>query len=270
LLINCFCLFSPRLTSFAWQVFGLQRQQVRDTPAYKQLSALSAAEAESLLFAKVLAYAPATWVTHASGFKEFSRFCEVCEIYPLECVPQMFNLFILSLAQKGISLAALENKCKSVAFCLRFQILNDITCDPVTEPIKRFAMKVCPKNSNVKTPFGSAEVRKIWDHIERKYENLSRVPLFELRTFVLAVTQYESFCRFSDLAGVKLSDVVFDLDYFKIVIQYSKTDQAGAGQEVFVLKSVDRIRDPHMLMCLYLQRLDSYNVDDLYLFPSLI
>jgi hypothetical protein len=95
------------------------------------------------------------------------------------------------------------------------------------------------------------------------------VPLVQLRTFVLAVIQYSSFCRFSDLAVVKLTDVIFELDYFKIVIQYSKTDQAGHGQEAYVLKSVDTVRDPHMLMCLYLQRLDTYNIDDLYLFPPL-
>jgi hypothetical protein len=191
------------------------------------------------------------------------------EINPLECVPQSYNLFMLSLAQKGITVAALDNKCNSVSFCFRFFMLRDITADPVIGPIKRFTLKVCPKSSNVKSPFGGTEVRKIWDHIERKYSNLSQVPIFELRTLVLTVMQYKSFCRFSDQAVVKLSDVIFDIDYFKIVIQYSKTDQNGSGQVAYVLKSVDRLRDPHMLMCLYLHRLDSYDVDDLFLFPPL-
>jgi hypothetical protein len=130
--------------------------------------------------------------------------------------------------------------------------------------------KVCPKNSNLKQPFGSFEVRKMWNFIEKKYPSLSRVPIVTLRTFVLAVVQYHSFCRFSDLAVVKLSDVVFDVDYFKIVIEYSKTDQAGAGQNAYVLKSADKLRNPHMLMCLYLRELDSYDVPDLFLFPPLI
>jgi hypothetical protein len=66
---------------------------------------------------------------------------------------------------------------------------------------------------------------------------------------------------------VRLSDVIHTVDYFKITVQYSKTDQKGTGQDVFVLKTVDKSRSPHMLMCLYLQRLDTYDVQDLYLFP---
>jgi hypothetical protein len=255
---------------FAARVFGLREDEIRNTPVFRQLPALPAKDAETILLAKILAYAPTTWVSHASGFKEFRKFCEVRGINPLECIPQSYNLYVLGLAQKGITVAALDNKCNSVSFCFRFFMLRDISADPVTEPIKRFALKVCPKSNNVKSPFGLTEVRKIWNYIENKYNNLSQVPIFELRTLVLAVTQYESFCRFSDLAVVKLTDVVFDIDYFKIVIQYSKTDQNGSGQDVYILKSVDRLRDPHMLMCLYLHRLDSYDVNDLFLFPPLV
>jgi hypothetical protein len=46
--------------------------------------------------------------------------------------------------------------------------------------------------------------------------------------------------------------------------------QAGHGQECFILRSVESLRDAHMLMCVYLQRLDSSNVQDLYLFPPLV
>jgi hypothetical protein len=187
-------------------VFGLSEEHVINTPAHRQHLELGPVEADEVLLAKILAYAPTTWASHANSFKEFAN----------------------------------------------------------------FVAKVCPKNSNLKQPFGSFEVRKMWNYIEKKYPALSRVPIVTLRTFVLAVVQYHSFCRFSDLAVVKLSDVVFDVDYFKIVIEYSKTDQAGAGQNAYVLKSADKLRNPHMLMCLYLRELDSYDVPDLFLFPPLI
>jgi hypothetical protein len=44
------------------------------------------------------------------------------------------------------------------------------------------------------------------------------------------MVQYSSLCRFSDLAVVNLDDIVSQLDYFKICIQYYKTDQKGEGQ----------------------------------------
>jgi site-specific recombinase XerD len=251
-------------------VFGLAEEQVTPTPAYRQHQLLGQQEAEEVLLAKILAYAPTTWASHATAFKEFQKFCDLRQISPFECVPQTLNVFLLSLAGKNASVASVEAKLNSISFCLRFFTTADITKDVIVEPVKKFVMKVCPKTSNLKAPFGAGEVRKLWNFIENKYKDLSRVPLVELRSFVLAVIQYHSFCRFSDLAVVKLSDVLFELDYFKVEIQYSKTDQAGTGQEAFILKSVDSIHDPHMLMCLYLQVLDSYDVQNLYLFPPLV
>jgi hypothetical protein len=250
-------------------VFGLTEVQVRDTPAHRHHLLLERNEAEEILLAKILAYAPSTWATHASAFKEFQKFCQSRLISPFECVLQTLNVFLLGLAQKNFSVTAIESKLNGISFCLRFFMVRDITKDVIIEPVKKFVLKVCPKVTNLKKPFGSVEIRKCWEVLERSYANIFDVPLYELRTFVLTVIQYHSFCRFSDLAVVSLSDVVFNLDYFIVKIQYSKTDQDGKGQEAFILKSVDGVRDPHMLMCLYLQRLDSYDMNDLYLFPPL-
>jgi site-specific recombinase XerD len=209
-------------------------------------------------------------VNHAAAFREYNKFCDLRDINPLERVPHTVNLFLLTQAQKGVTLSSIESKCAGISFCFRFFLVADIMSDPVIAPVKKFVFKVCPKRSNMKAPFGAVEVRKMWNKLESKYSNLSKIPIVELRSFVMAVTQYSTFCRFSDLSVVKLDDVVFNIDYFKIVIQYSKTDQAGHGQESFILRSADSPRDAHMLMCVYLQRLDSYNVQDMYLFPPLV
>jgi hypothetical protein len=254
---------------FGTRALRLEEDQLTATWAYKHHFGPQHPHANELLQAKVLAYAVSTWVSHATAFQEFLKFCACRSLQPLEITPQSVNIFLLVLAQNGKSVAAIDNIMNSVSFCFKFLLLEDVMANKLVAPIKIFVDKVCPRKTNLKTPFAHREVRKLWDFIERTYVNLSKVPLVILRTFVMAVIQYASFCRFSDLAVVKLSDIVFDLDYFKIVIQYSKTDQGGAGQDAYVLKSVDNHRDPHMLMCLYMQRLDSYNVDDLYLFPPL-
>jgi site-specific recombinase XerD len=254
---------------FGVRVFKLEVSHLQDTWAYKHHFHQQVQDSSKVFQAKVLAHAVSTWVSHANAFQEFLKFCVLRSVNPLECTPQLVNVFLLSLAQSGKTIGAIENICKSMSFCFKFFLVEDVYQNDIVGPVRKFVEKVCPRRVNLKAPFADREVRKIWNYIECKYKNLSAVPIVQLRTFVLAVIQYASFCRFSDLAVVKLDDVVFDVDYFKICIQYSKTDQAGIGQEAFVLKSVDIVRDPHMLMCVYLQRLDSYNVQDLYLFPPL-
>jgi site-specific recombinase XerD len=255
---------------FSEKVFGLQKNLIEETPAYKQHRDLPQKEADELLLAKILAFAPTTWANYTNPLKEYTKFCTDRSVNPLESGPQTLNLFLISTAQKGKTLSSMEKLCTSIGFTLRFFMVPDFTQHDAVQPVKKFLSKVCPRKANLKAPFGSVEVRKLWDHMERKYPGLSWIPLVELRTFVLAVTQYSTFCRFADLAVVNLSDVVHELDFFKIVVQYSKTDQTGQGQDVFILKTADRYRNPHMLMCLYLQCLDSYDVQDLYLFPPVV
>jgi site-specific recombinase XerD len=250
-------------------VFGIPADQLRGRLAHQHHLAMEPQEAAELFQARALAYAPSTWATHASAFREFRKFCELREIGLLNCTPPSLNVFLLTLAQNGKSINSVDSILASISFCYRFYLLRDITRDAMLAATKKFVGKVCPKVTNLKAPFGSYEVRKMWNALESKYDNICDLPFAELRTFVLAVVQYSSLCRFSDLAVVKLEDVVFQLDYFKICIQYSKTDQKGSGQNAFVLKSVDSVRDAHMLMCIYLQRLDTFNVQNLYLFPPL-
>jgi hypothetical protein len=68
----------------------------------------------------------------------------------------------------------------------------------------------------------------------------------------------------------KLEEIFYHLDYFTVRICCSKTGQGGKGQSVFLAKSVSAMRDPHMLMCLYLQTMGLDEVPDgeaVYLFP---
>jgi hypothetical protein len=78
--------------------------------------------------------------------------------------------------------------------------------------------KVCATVSNVKSAFGEEEVRILWDKIDSTAGGIQNLSKIELRTFVMAVFQNKSFCRFSDLAVVKLDDIAYTMDYFKVKI----------------------------------------------------
>jgi hypothetical protein len=88
---------------------------------------------------------------------------------------------------------------------------------------------------------------------------------------MLAVFQHKTFCRFSDAQKIRLKDVIYDVDYFKMLIVSSKTDQCGKGEFVYLPKVGSEIPDMHMLMCKYVHLMEFVDTgtEKAYLFPPL-
>jgi site-specific recombinase XerD len=224
---------------------------------------------QQLFQARVLAYSVATWTSHASALQVFYDFCENRVQNVLQATPYELNLFLLHIAQQGKSFGSIQRFLNAISFVYRFFSVPDIVQDSSVYDVKRFLAKVCPHIANKKLPFGSAEVRALWDKINDT-GGLSSLSLLELRTFVMTVLQHATFCRYSDVKEIRLADILFELDYFKITIRYSKTDQEGVGQYVYVSKSAG-VYDAHMLLCLYLTVVPENDADPTrcYLFPPL-
>ena len=256
---------------FGQKVLGLKEEHLRATPAFTFHSQEDPEDQRLLFQARVLGFAPSTWTTHMSQLQEFFNFCGLRNYSPLECTPQVINLFMLHLAQKGKTYGSIERFMSALSFLYRFLLISNSLEKEVMD-IKKFMQKVCSHKSNKKDALGSLEIRKIWDSIDKTHKNVQSLNKTELRTFVMAVFQHKTFCRFSDLSVVKLSDVIFELDYFTVKISSSKTDQGGKGQVVYLPKSSSGVRDPHMLMCLYLHTMGFDEVPDgenVFLFPPL-
>jgi len=187
-----------------------------------------------------------------------------------ESTPSTVNLYLLHLAQCGATFGKAESFLHALSFVNRFFLMPILTEDQSVLDTKKFIEKACKHVQNKKSPFGSAEVRAMFDALLSKYKKLEFIPLPEFRTFCMAVVQHKSFCRFSDISKIKLSDIIFHADYFKLHIKESKTDQAGRGTFAFVSKSKHGFLDTHMLLCVYLHRmgLDNHK-EDVYLFPPL-
>lgn len=257
-------------TEFGQKVLGLPVDWLQSTVAYASYQLQE--QAVKLLQVRVLAFASATWLRHSSAIKNFVQFCVVRDINVFDCTPYAINLFLLHQIQDGVTYGAVCSFLDGLAFVLRFYDVNNYVDDPMVRTMKKFAQKACKHQKNVKMPFGSAEVRTIWDALDAKYGNVSNFPLDKLRTFVLAVFQHQTFCRFSDVAKIKLSDVLHDVDFFKVHIRMSKTDQGGEGQWVLLPKSDSPFRNAHMLLCLYIHRMGfdmQTTTESMYLFPPL-
>jgi len=261
-----------QLIEFGEKVLGLNPNDVINTPAFDLEFQEAAQDVDNLLRARVLAYSISTWKTHASGIKGFLSFCSGRELDPFECTPSILNLYMLHAAQSGKSKGFFDSFLSSWSFVSRFFLCTDYTKHNSVREVKKFTEKACSKKSNKKLPFGAPEVRKIWDKIDTEIGGVAKLKTKDFRTFMLAVFQHKTFCRFSDLKNLKLEDVFHNVDYFKIHVKFSKTDQQGNGQWLFLEKESSVFRDPHMLMCLYIHHLEldsSLPSPHMYLFPPL-
>ena len=125
---------------------------------------------------------------------------------------------MLQLGQAGASSGCIESFLASISFLYKFYLVREAVIDPTVHDIKTFLSKVCPRHTNRKCAFGSAQIRTMWDALEAKRGGIEFLSALELRTFVMAVFQHATFCRYSDVANLKLSDLCYDLDYFKVTI----------------------------------------------------
>lgn len=190
------------------------------------------------------------------------------DIYPVNV--GVLNLSLLSLAQQGKSIGVIESLVKAISFYSEFLGCGPIASHYNVKQMEKFLSKVCVKVSNQKDGLRSHHIRKIWDKMEKI--GINKLKYSTLRSFVMAVFMHSTFCRFSDTASLKVDDLVYHENYFTVKIGFSKTDQKGEGQYC-IIPNNNNDRNPHKLMCLYLQTMGFSELDDtvnhVYLFPPL-
>jgi hypothetical protein len=253
------------------KILGLSAADIRSTAAYNNMRRLAYEEADDLTRCRFLAYATTTWKRHASSIRCFLDFCKSRELNFFDCTPSIINLFLLKVAQDGKTTGFMDSFIDAYNFIVKFYDMPSFAAESVVSDVRKFVEKVTVRNSRLRAAFGSAEVRKLWDSMEENFGSVESWSKLNLRTFVMSVFQHRTFCRFSDLEKIKLEDVIFNADYFKIFIRCSKTDQTGQGSYVYVPKCTTGFKDAHMLMCVYIQMMEFNDCTstDMYLFPPL-
>jgi len=260
-------LYRDPFIEFGVKSLGFLEDELTGTPAYSYHCEDLEVEAHLLFRSRVLAFAPATWRNMREPLRSFQSFCRKRGLNPLNCTSSSLNIYLLWLGHSGKTFGTVTHSLDSVNFIYKFFLVRDNVVDTTVRQVLKYLEKLCPTIVRPRLPFGAAEVRKLWDAIDAKYGGLHNMPPLELRTFVMVVSMHASFCRFSDIAPVKISDIFFELDYFKIHLRYSKTDPTGKGQWAFIPRDCSAVRDPHMLMCLYLSSVHADQDESIFLFP---
>ena len=258
------------MLEFLDRVAGCEPDVAVRLPVYEEVGKFEEPYLDKMFRARVLAYSFNTWRSHGQGVKRYLYFCQNRNIVPYPVNVGVLNLCLLSLAESDTTRGVIESTVAAVSFFSKFLGCDDVARHYNVQQLLKFTSKVCIQNKNPKSGLQASDIRVLWDELEKiGMENLS---LVQIRTFVMAVFLHATFCRFSDAASLKLEDLVYTENYFEVKIGFSKANQSGTPQYCIVPNNCSH-RNPHKLMCLYLQTMftdqNDAVVDHVFLFPPL-
>lgn len=170
------------------------------------------------------AYAPATIRAYRSNFEFFINYCEKQNLDPLPCTPSTLATYIFHLSNQNLKSASIRLASVAVAAIHRFNRMNDPSKDPdVILELRRMFRKLGRHQSQ------AAAINK--DALESLI-NVTDQTLRGYRDRALILTAYESLCRRSEIAALRVEDIVRSKTHqgMQIRLRKSKTDQSGDGR----------------------------------------
>jgi len=170
------------------------------------------------------AYALATIRAYRSNFEFFIRYCEECNLKPLPCSPQTLASYIAYLSTRHLKSASIRLASVAVAAIHRFNHMADPSKDPdVILELRRMFRKLGRHQRQ------AAAINK---EILEKMIAVTDKTLRGYRDRALLLTAYDSLCRRSELAALRIEDIELPRtgNGVQIRLRKSKTDQDGDGK----------------------------------------
>jgi len=170
------------------------------------------------------AYAPATIRAYRSNFEFFIRYCEEQNLEPLPCRPIDLANYIAHLSNQNLKSASIRLAAVSVAAIHRFNRMNDPSKDPdVILELRRMFRKLGRHQNQ------AAAINK---EVLESLIGATDQTLRGYRDRALLLTAYDSLCRRSELAALRVEDMATLKTGVGIQIRLrkSKADQDAHGR----------------------------------------
>ena len=170
------------------------------------------------------AYAPATIRAYRSNFEFFINYCEKHNLDALPCQPATLASYIFYLSNQNLKSASIRLAAVSIAAIHRFNRMNDPSKDPdVVLELRRMFRKLGRHQKQ------AAAIN--WQTLQRLIEATDN-SLRGYRDRALLLTAYDSLCRRSELAALRVEDIKESKTEKGALIglRKSKTDQGGDGR----------------------------------------
>jgi site-specific recombinase XerD len=198
---------------------------VNPSPAIQAVTPATPLEILAVTISKIDgAYAPATIRAYRSNFEFFIRFCDEHHLEPLPCKPTTLAAYIAHLANGNLKSASIRLAAVSVAAIHRFNRMNDPSKDPdVILELRRMFRKL-GRHQN--------QAAAINQDVLETLIGVTDQTLRGFRDRALLLTAYDSLCRRSELAALRIQDManVKSGTGMQIRLRKSKADQDAHGR----------------------------------------
>lgn len=164
----------------------------------------------------------------------FNRFRVWCKDYSLQALPasvSTISVYLSYLIQKEVSTSVLQNAFYAIKWEHELNLCSEVFSDSFLQLVLGGGVRILSKPVNKKEPITADILRSVLD----KFSDLDSLP--NLRICSMMLIGYAGFLRFSELATIKSSNLVFHNSHIEITIESSKTDVYRQGNTILIAKT---------------------------------
>ena len=172
-------------------------------------------------------------------------------------------MYLIHLAKTFGSAAKLNEAIYAIGWAHKLAGYPDPCKSPLVDSVKDGGLRMTSKPVVKKDPI----TPEILCNIVNRY-GTSSSDLSDLRISCMCLLAYAGFLRFSELAHVRRSHIVFHDTYFDLHIPTSKTDVLHKGKSL-VISRTRKSTCPYAMLRLYLKAANIADSDECYIFRSL-
>ena len=190
--------------------------------------ALDPAEVETAKRYIIEQHAPATRRAYKADMRTFATWCNERAISPMPAAPETVATFLADQAANGVRPATLTRRVAAIRYAHNLAGLDT----PTKSELVTAAMK------GIRRAEGAAVERKApatADIIAAMVAHMDEGKT-GLRDRALILLGFAGAFRRSELVALQVEDLVATNDGWRVHIRQSKTDQAGEGQEIAILR----------------------------------
>ena len=201
---------------------------------------------------------------HMSAYEQWKNWATAFSLAVIPADSMSVALFLLNKIQMGGKFSIIKKLFYGIKFVHKFKCLPDPTKHAVVNNMHEASKRLCPSSNGKKQPITAAHIGLLYSELFEK----SAMTLTTLSTFVMFVLEFCGFMRFSEIANIRRSDIIFCDSYIKIFIAHSKTDVYRDGKWIYICRSATKYC-PVKNLEHYLQFGSILETSNEYIFPGI-
>ena len=177
--------------------------------------------------------APSTVKKYSGAFLRWKRWAAqkfIEAIFPAQ--PLQVALYLACLIQKSSTSAPVEEAVNALSWAHQMALVEDPTQNSLVKNVHAEAKRILAHRKTKKEHITAEILTKLVDKFAEEDADLD-----DLRIVAICFLGFAGFLRFSELEGLKESDILIYADHLEIFIESSKTDQYRDGAWVTIART---------------------------------